>query len=450
MPAEDLLQGPEIVGSEAGTYEISFDADIPEGYDNLKLVVEGTNVDGETTTNSKTYSIDMVAPIITVINPEEGEEFVIEGETVMMSVSAGVVDIDSGVNTVSLKVDGELVEAVFEDGSIVFNGEFGLGEHTVEVVAEDHVLNVSNHMWSFTVTQTASPVVITFEPYGYNNWWGPEYYHPFVVNVTGDVGVNGIVASFLGMPAGDLLQGPEIIGSEAGTYNVYFSADIPEGYENLMLVIEGTNVDGETTVNNATFAIDMMAPVIIANAPAVDQEFDIEGESIALDVRAYVYDDDSGVSMVHLEVDGVVVEAEFEEGVVTYRGDFGLGEHTVEVFADDNVMNESSLMWTFYVVDVNLPIVIEDAHVYPNPVDFEESVLNFHVDTSKASTVTVTIYDFAGNEVISMTSNGRDALVWDGKTTRGVRVARGVYFAKVSAGDGKKVADKIIKIAIKG
>jgi hypothetical protein len=329
------------------------------------------------------------------------------------------------------------------------------GTYTAVATVIDNVGNASVETITFDCYELPppppDPLVIEFAPYGHNNWWGPEYVEPFVFTVIGDVGMNGIVASFWGMPAGDLLQGPQIVGSSAGTYQIYFTADIQEGYDNLKLVVEGTNIDGEMTSNNAIYGIDMDAPVIMVNTPTVDQQFDIDGESVSVNIRAYVYDDKSGVSMVDLKVDDVMVQAAYENGVISYRGDFGLGEHTVEVIAEDYVLNASSLQWNFYVIDVNVPIVIEEAHVYPNPVNFEEGeCMTFSVDTSKASAITVVIYDFAGNEVTKLSSNGRDALVWDGRTTKGIRVARGVYFAKVSAHDGKNVVDKIIKIAIKG
>jgi hypothetical protein len=272
--------------------------------------------------------------------------------------------------------------------------------------------------------------------------------------VEGEVATNGIVVSFYGMPGGVLLQGPQIVGSSAGTHHVYMNADVSADYTNLMLEVSATNISGTTTVNSETYGIDLDAPMIAVDTPPDGANFSLDDEIV---IRANISDYKSGVNAesIVLKVDDVVAAFSFVDGTVLYTAPqghtFDTGIHVIELTALDNVNNMAGMIWRFNVNDSNVEFEISEAHTYPNPVDFEENgEVTFMIETSKISNLVVTIYDFAGHEVIQMKGDNRSALTWDGRTAKGTKVARGIYFAKVAANDGGKIVEKVVKIAVKG
>ena len=99
-------------------------------------------------------------------------------------------------------------------------------------------------------------------------------------------------------------------------------------------------------------------------------------------------------------------------------------------------------------MDKDLELTFVEVHVYPNPMDTEAGA-TFVIDVSKTADIEIKIYDFAGKEVCTLVGSDRSVITWDGCTNKGTKLGRGVYFARVSANDGKSVVEKIIKIAIK-
>jgi hypothetical protein len=80
---------------------------------------------------------------------------------------------------------------------------------------------------------------------------------------------------------------------------------------------------------------------------------------------------------------------------------------------------------------------------YPNP--FDPAAGGTTIDTKFKGEVMVTIYDFAGDEVMSQRTDGDGKLFWRGYTADGEMVANGVYFAYCRAEDGRH---KVVKIAV--
>ena len=73
---------------------------------------------------------------------------------------------------------------------------------------------------------------------------------------------------------------------------------------------------------------------------------------------------------------------------------------------------------------------------YPNPFNSET---NIRIDLSRATSVTLTVYDVTGQSVRTLVSGGlleagTHRLVWDGRSTSGDVVGSGVYFYELRGG----------------
>jgi hypothetical protein len=92
------------------------------------------------------------------------------------------------------------------------------------------------------------------------------------------------------------------------------------------------------------------------------------------------------------------------------------------------------------------------SHVYPNPA-ITSCKIKLVLSRNDNVQISVSIYDFAGKKVQTLTVPTTSAnlieIPWDLKTSGGVKVARGTYFARIVANDGINRSEKVIKIAVK-
>ncbi|MCL1826557.1 MAG: hypothetical protein FWG20_00785, partial [Candidatus Cloacimonetes bacterium] len=68
-----------------------------------------------------------------------------------------------------------------------------------------------------------------------------------------------------------------------------------------------------------------------------------------------------------------------------------------------------------------------------------------YLGAQKDDIVKIRIFDFAGRIVRDLDAG---QLSWDGKTDKGVRAARGTYFARVTISNKAKMVESVVKIAI--
>jgi len=91
-------------------------------------------------------------------------------------------------------------------------------------------------------------------------------------------------------------------------------------------------------------------------------------------------------------------------------------------------------------LDFNLPSTIELSQNYPNPFSGSTSI---HYQIAKSAEVSIKIYNLLGQEVRELKAAphiaGIYGLIWDGRDNRGKRVAPGVYFYQLRAGNEIKV-----------
>jgi len=92
------------------------------------------------------------------------------------------------------------------------------------------------------------------------------------------------------------------------------------------------------------------------------------------------------------------------------------------------------------------------SHAYPNPAS-TSCKIKIVLSRNDNVQLSISIFDFAGKKVQTLTVPTTNAnlieIPWDLKTSGGVKVARGTYFARIAANDGINRAEKVIKIAVK-
>jgi hypothetical protein len=114
----------------------------------------------------------------------------------------------------------------------------------------------------------------------------------------------------------------------------------------------------------------------------------------------------------------------------------------VMLVVTDDVGNSTTRTWM--AVGEGGTVDLGDAIAWPNPFDPGAGECAT-IESNFAGDVTVTIYDFAGEQVVSGPANSEGNYRWCGYTSDGEMVANGVYFAYCKAADGHH---KVVKIAV--
>ncbi len=476
VPGMEVLQGPQtLVYNANGEYAVNLGTNIPSSYTGVILEVQATNIYGGSTTSSQTYGIDTESPTVEFISPQDDAVFSLSAiVNVLVNYTDTTEDIalgrDNGIsinaNSMNTRTYGSgilsaTLRVIGPSGNIVVDETAGMDTHSLDAVVNN--LEVGTYTAIAMVTDKAnnstvrsiefhvndSALGIEFYNLGHSGWWfGPELNVPLTFAVTGNVGENGVVAKIYGMPGQELLQGPQFVYEVGDMYSVWVAADVTE-YDAIVLEVTATNVTDQTTMANQTYSIDIDAPLVSVESPEDGAEFDVGS---VVDVRAYYSDAKSGISDIVLKIDGQMISEEMMNMSLTsllYSEEFAMGSHHVELIVTDHVMNITTITWNFYITDSNVDLIVNDITIMNNPIDVDAGEgLVLLVDANKTMDVTLTLYDFAGKEVMTTAADDRGMISW-GCSRGGVKIARGVYFARVIVTDGRSRVEKIIKIAVK-
>jgi hypothetical protein len=487
-PANTLIQGPITPTPNQGNYTISLlGGVVPAGQYAVRLEVSATNHWGMTSISNQTYGIDNSAPVITLTNPAEDAQFNINATVnIMASISDQVATrlanqlrssndpkdrpAGSGIQSAILTVIAPDGSNAFEPITYPVNTQVisqpmvatMYGTYIINLTAKDNAGNQSMVSRNFMVTPAAAPAV-SFTEIAWLNSVGTNNLN-FTVNSVVPVSV---VANVFTYPADALLMGPLNLNSTTSAYTVALNgAMIPVDQTAVRLQVVVNDQFGNVTEANQYYNVDRIAPEVVIINPAEGLEVTLVDAATAVNILAQFTDASgsgiAGSSLVVLDPQGAQVGA-----AVTTLADVTetthnvnnlmLGTYTIRLTVMDKAGNQKVTSVTFKVVAVPAPPValeISDAYAYPNPM-VADGTGKIKLTLTNDAYVNVRIYDFAGREVRSLDYNGKvmakaaAEIVFDGYNNKGVKLARGTYFARVIANDGKKIVEKVVKIAIK-
>ncbi len=95
--------------------------------------------------------------------------------------------------------------------------------------------------------------------------------------------------------------------------------------------------------------------------------------------------------------------------------------------------------------------ISDNSHAFPNPA-VTSTTIRLVLSRNDNVQVSVTIYDFAGKQIrtltVPTTNTNQIDILWDLKNSSGTKVARGAYFARIVAIDGANRSERVLKIAV--
>ena len=201
--------------------------------------------------------------------------------------------------------------------------------------------------------------------------------------------------------------------------------------------------------------IDTTPPSITGVTPEGESRV---GEERRPMITASYTDTGAGVDMdsVVLMINGnPVVPTSVSGTQVVYSppADMDFGRHTVRLEVSDIAQpsaNTAAHEWSFVLEDGKGPIFRGVLRNYPNPFT---SNTNVSFTLAREAALSIEVYDITGRLVRVLAQDevreaGQNEFPWDGKTSAGDVLARGVYFAQIMVTSEPEPVVAVIKMAL--
>ena len=378
-----------------------------------------------------TVELDTTPPVITRARPQG----VITSTSV--TIAAVVTDEESDVTSVTIALDGGRATDVTPAANGPVNRrvtDLNPGLHGIELVATS-AGGTATHTWTFNVDlDTTPPEVSSTSPHGIVSVEQPQ------ISVAASDDRGGILAIDITLKDSD---GKELSGRTAASSDTTSATFTPSGrLTGGTYSVDATVKDRSQNTASASWSFtvefDTVPPSITVVAPQGESRIGEERRPI---ITASYTDNAAGVDAdsVVLMLDGnpvVPTAVSTSQVVYTPPADLDFGRHTVRLEVSDLAapnVNTAIHEWSFVLEDGKGPVFRGVLRNYPNPFK-DNTKVSFTL--ARESTVSIEIYDITGRLVRVLAQDevreaGGNEFPWDGKTSTGDVLARGVYFGQI-------------------
>ena len=445
--------------------------------DNLKagrhtVTVVATS-EGGTTEHTWTFTFlrDTTPPVISAAAPSG----VITGDS-WVTLSAVVTDEQSSVVSVKFGINDKPFRSVplaqIAAGRVEVADSFTAGTHTVRVVAISEG-GTTEHSWTFTlVVDNAAPAITSITPSGTIRGGLPV----ISASASDESGVDEMVITLWDS------NGKEVKGKTAddgesdveGITRLDFNPEAPLDEGTYTIEVRATDTIGNSATAKGNFSIDFdtAAPVItmaspqnearlIERRPQISITYADAESGVDVDSIRFVFDD----KLINLAPN----QKSASQVLYTPPADLAFGQHTVKLEVSDMAHKEGNVSdknsgarkanmavheFTFFVESEEGPVLASRPINAPNPFK-DNTRISFTL--TRQSTVSIVIYDMTFRPVRVLVDNevwdageyvGKGAIGWDGTTTAGEDLARGVYYCQIIVADGFEPEYAILKLAL--
>lgn len=332
---ELLINGQAVEADIAGNVA-SYEAEGLVDGDYTVTVVAADEL-GNYATHTRTFRVDRVRPAITLNAPINGSW--VAGT---FDVSATVSDDRSGVDSVELRLNGDLVAHSYDDetGEVLYTAVGETGPiATLQLVVTDRAGNTMTQTWSANVDAVA-PTFSDNSPVGVIGNAKPT----ISVKVDDDHPITAVSMTL------DEDTVAATYNEATGVISYTPAAALAEGEHTV--VVSATDIGGNKSALEWEFVIDLTGPSISVQSPTGDY---VASSDVL--IEALVDDEVAGVDKVEVRVDGGAWASATQTapGVWSYEAE-GLadGEYVIWVRATDNAGNQSAEAFTI-AVDATAP-----------------------------------------------------------------------------------------------
>ena len=412
----------------------------------IKIVDEEGNT-AEATTNFAVAK-DTIPPVVATYSPLG----IIRTDR---PIAAATVTDASGIKTSSLTIiiagvpgnQGTGRRSSKTSTTVTFTPSIAVtpGPYTARVTVEDVHGNRTEAEWQFTVElDVTPPSITTSSPHGVIRSDKP------IISVSASDDMSGVDTIEIGVKGegNQTVAGVTSVRSDKTSATFTPAASLTSGTYTVdvkLADMRGNKASGQWQF---TVELDTIPPSITITRPMQEHT-----ENRRPTVSASYTDNLSGVDAesITLSLDGAAIEPDaVSETQVMFTPQFDLtfGQHTVKLEVSDMAPSANTAVqeWSFFVERMG----IANARNYPNPFDGDTTIA---LRISRQASITVQIYDFTGRLVAEPISNSvREAgpveIEWDGQTSAGDNLARGVYFCHILMESELEPQSAILKMAI--
>ena len=412
----------------------------------IKIVDEEGNT-AEATTNFA-IAKDVTPPVVATYSPQG----IIRTDR---PIAAATVTDASGIKTSSLTIiiagvpgnQGTGRRSSRTSTTVTFTPSIAVtpGPYTARVTVEDVHGNRTEAEWQFTVELDVTPPAITT-----NSPQGVIRSDKPIISVSASDDMSGVDTIEIGVKGegNQAVEGVTSVRSDKTSATFTPAASLTSGTYTVdvkLADVAGNKASGQWQF---TVELDTIPPSITITRPM--QEHTENRRPI---ISASYTDNLSGVDAesITLSLDGAAIEPDaVSETQVMFTPTFDLafGQHTVKLEVSDMAPSANTAVqeWSFSVERMG----IANARNYPNPFDGDTTIA---LRISRQASITVQIYDFTGRLVAEpLTNSVREAgpveIEWDGQTSAGDNLARGVYFCHILMESELEPQSAILKMAV--
>ena len=259
-----------------------------------------------------------------------------------------------------------------------------------------------------------------------------------------------------------------------GITRLDFNPEAPLDEGTYTIEVRATDTIGNSAAAKGNFSIDFdtAAPVITMASPQNEARLTERRPQISITYA----DAESGVDVdsIRFVFDDKLInlapnQKSASQVLYTPPADLAFGQHTVKLEVSDMAHKEGNVSdknsdarksnmavheFTFFVESEEGPVLASRPINAPNPFK-ENTRISFTL--TRQSTVSIIIYDMTLRPVRVLVDNevwdageyiGKGAIGWDGTSSNGEDLARGVYYCQIMVADGFEPEYAILKLAL--
>ena len=469
----DVEATPEVDGNR-----FSYTPEEGLGDGNHTVVVAVTDDDGNTAQTSVTFTVEMpkdtTPPVISTVAPSGLIKLAAHGAVI--TLSAVVSDEQSDIATVKFRINDGVLRSVsaahIKAGEISVTHLLEPGQYTAEVIATS-AGGTTKHSWAFTlVFDNVKPTITSITPSGIFRGGLPV----ISASASDESGIDEMTITVMDS------DGEEVKGKTAddgeenveGITRLDFNPEAPLDEGTYTIEVRATDTIGNsaTAKENFTIDFDTAAPVITMASPQNEARLTNRRPQISITYA----DAESGVDVdsIRFVFDDKLInlapnQKSASQVMYTPAADLAFGQHTVKLEVSDMAHKEGNVSeknkdarkanmavyeFSFTVESEEGPVLASRPINAPNPFK-ENTRISFTL--TRQSTVSIVIYDSTLRPVRVLVDNevwgageytGKAAIGWDGTSTSGEDLARGIYFCQIIVAESFEPEYVILKLAL--
>ncbi len=477
----DVDATPEVDGNR-----FSYTPEEGLGDGNHTVVVAVTDGDGNTAQTSVVFVVDIpeppkdtTPPVISSVAPNGIIKDTDPDKLGAVVISAVVTDEQSDISSVKYSINGGVSRSVatlnVAEGEIQAPVDFethGPGLYTVALSATSQG-GTTKHVWTFTlILDNTAPTISSITPSGTFRGGLPV----ISASASDESGVAKITIGVMDA------EGKEVKGKTAddgednveGVTRLDFNPEAPldEGIYTIEVRATDTLGNSATAKENFTIDFDTAAPVITMASPQNEARLTNRRPQISITYA----DAESGVDVdsIRFVFDDKLInlapnQKSASQVMYTPPADLAFGQHTVKLEVSDMAHKEGNVSeknkdarkanmavyeFSFTVESEEGPVLASRPINAPNPFK-ENTRISFTL--TRQSTLSIVIYDSTLRPVRVLVDNevwgageytGKAAIGWDGTSTSGEDLARGIYFCQIIVAESFEPEYVILKLAL--